>query len=46
MMNTFIIANITTTCKSLEDKSMLFHSKKAFILPLVLPEAEFTQALS
>ena len=38
MMNTFIIANITTTCKSLEDKSMLFHSKKAFILPLVLPE--------
>ena len=24
MMNTFLIANITPTCKSLEDKSVLF----------------------
>ena len=37
MMNTFIIVNTTPTYKSLEDKSLLFHYKKAFLLPSVWP---------
>ena len=36
MMNTFITVNIALTCKRcLEDKSMLFHFKKAFPLTLL-----------
>ena len=46
-MNTFTIVNITHTIvrDSLEDKSMLIHSKKAFPLPSVCPGAEYTWAL-
>ena len=40
MVNTFITVNIALTCKRcLEDKSMLFHFKKAF--PLTLLEHSF-----
>ena len=42
MMNTFMIVNITPTCKTcLEDMFMLFHYKKAFLLPLVWPGTEY-----
>ena len=50
MMNTFIyiIVNITPTCKRkfiLLDKTVLFHSKKAFLLPSVWPGIEYTWSL-
>ena len=50
MMNTFIyiIVNITPTCKRkfiLLDKTVLFHSKKAFLLPSVWPGTEYTWSL-
>ena len=46
MMNTFITVNITPTWgDSSWDKSMLFHSKKALLLPSVWPGTEYTWAL-
>ena len=50
MMITFIyiIVNITPTCKRkfiLLDKTVLFHSKKAFLLPSVWPGTEYTWSL-
>ena len=46
MMNTFIIINITLhVWDSLKDKSMLFHSKKAFLFPSVWRKIEYTWAL-
>ena len=49
MMETFIMVNITPTCKRWDvsswDKSMLFHSKKALLLPAVWPGTEYTWAL-
>ena len=44
MMNTFITANITPTCKSLENKSMLVHTKKTFLLSSFWPETDYTSA--
>ena len=46
MMKIFIMVNITPTCKRCSwDKSMLFHSKKALLLPTVWPGTEYTWAL-
>ena len=48
MMNTFIIViivNISPYVRDLEDKSMLVHSKKTFLLPSVWPGTEYTWAL-
>ena len=46
MMNTFIIVKILPHGRdSSEDKSMLFHSKKAFLLPVVWPGTEYTRTL-
>ena len=48
-MNTFIaVNNITLTYvrNNLEDKSMLFHSRKGLLLPLVWPETEHIWALT
>ena len=47
MMNTFIIVNATPHLgDSSWDDSMLFHSKKAFLLPSVWPGKEYTGAPS
>ena len=45
-MNTIIIVNITPTCKrySLENESVLVHSKKAFLLLSVGPGTKYTWA--
>ena len=44
-MNAFIIVNINPACKRyLKDKSMLVHSKKAFLLPSVWPGTEYIWA--
>ena len=46
MMNTFIIVNITPHVRdSLEDKSMLVHSKKIFLLPSAWQGTEYTWGL-
>ena len=46
MMNTFIIVKIPPHGRdSSEDKSMFFHSKKAFLLPEVWPGTEYTRTL-
>ena len=46
VMNTFIIVKITPHVRdSLEDKSMLVHSKKAFLLPSVCSQTEHTWTL-
>ena len=46
MMNTFVIVNITPHIRdSVEDKSMLAHSKKAFLLPSIWPGIEYTRVL-
>ena len=46
MMNTFMIVNITPHVRdSLEDTSMLSHSKKSFLLPSVWLGAKYTWAL-
>ena len=43
MINTFIIVNITPACKSsLENKSILVHSIKTFVLPSIWPGTEYT----
>ena len=45
-MNTFIIVNIIPYVRdSSQDKSMLFHSKKAFLFPSVWPGTEYAWAL-
>ena len=42
-MNTFIVVNITRHVRdSLEDKSMIVHSKKALPLPSVYPGKDYT----
>ena len=46
MMNTFIIVSITPIYKrELEDKSMLLHSKKTFILLSVWPGTDYVWAI-
>ena len=48
MMNTFIIViivNISPYVRDLEDKSMLVHSKKTFLLLSVWPGTEYTWVL-
>ena len=46
MMNTFVIVKIPPHVRdSSKDKSMLFHSKKAFLLPAVWPGTEYTRTL-
>ena len=46
MMNTFLIVNITPHVRnSLDNKSMLVHFKKAFLLSSVRPGTEYTWAL-
>ena len=46
MVNTFTIVNIIPHVRdSLEDKSILFHSKKVFFLPSVWSGTEYTWAL-
>ena len=47
MMSTLIIVNITSTCvrDRLEDKYLLVHSKKTFLLPSVWPGIEYNWAL-
>ena len=45
MMNTFIIVNIIPTYRCSWDKSILSHSKKAFLLRSVWPGTEYTWAL-